>query len=249
MAQARDSFLTVVERELGSDGSGAAGDEFGGASGKTGQGMPTTNPGNFLFATGVECSYPTIKNGAVRRDQLEECGHYKYWREDLHLVQEMGIRALRYGLPYHKIHLGPGKYDWDFSDAVMREMQALGIAPILDLMHFGVPDWVGNFQNPELPLLFADYAEQVALRYPWVRAYTPVNEIYVTAKHSRPRRHLERAVEVRSSVRNGAQALRRRLHFRHAAYRQAPLRRALSSKVNQRNTSTTAAPNRAPTSR
>jgi beta-glucosidase/6-phospho-beta-glucosidase/beta-galactosidase len=51
-------------------------------------------------------------------------------------------------------------------------------------MHFGLPDWLGNFQNPELPIHFADYAETVARRYPWVRFYTPVNEIYVTARAS-----------------------------------------------------------------
>ena len=66
----------------------------------------------------------------------------------------------------------------------MKEMKTLGITPILDLMHFGVPDWLGNFQNPELPIHFANYAEEVAKRYPWVRYYTPVNEIYVTAKKS-----------------------------------------------------------------
>ena len=63
-------------------------------------------------------------------------------------------------------------------------MQRLEITPILDLLHFGVPDWVGNFQNPELPIHFADYAEAVAQRYPWVRYYTPVNEIYVSARLS-----------------------------------------------------------------
>jgi hypothetical protein len=36
----------------------------------------------FIFATGIECSYPTIhtKKGRRRVDQLEKCGHYRYWR-------------------------------------------------------------------------------------------------------------------------------------------------------------------------
>jgi beta-glucosidase/6-phospho-beta-glucosidase/beta-galactosidase len=137
-----------------------------------------------MFATGIECSAPTIQNGRVRRDLLEECGHYDRWQEDLHLVRDLGVGYLRYGLPYHKIHLGPGLYDWSFADMVMQEMQRLGIVPILDLLHFGVPDWLGNFQNPELPLHFADYAESVARRYPWIRYFTPVNEIYVSARLS-----------------------------------------------------------------
>ena len=141
-------------------------------------------PGVFMFATGIECSNPTIGRGRVRRDLLEECGHYRHWRDDLRLVRELGLRFLRYGLPNHRVHVGPGRYDWSFADVVMAEMQHLGIEPILDLMHFGLPDWLGDFQNPEMPEHFADYAAAVAARYPWVRLYTPVNEMYVTARIS-----------------------------------------------------------------
>ncbi|MGI8546240.1 MAG: family 1 glycosylhydrolase [Gemmatimonadaceae bacterium] len=176
------SFLDIVRRAHGGDN--YAGDEYGGAAGSNGSGLPTGGPSNFMFATGIECSYPTIEHGRVRRDELEECGHYERWREDLGLVKELGLKVLRYGLPYHRMHLGPAKYDWEFADQVMAEMRRLRIEPILDLMHFGVPDWIGNFQNPELPTSFAEYTAAVAERYPWVRCYTPVNEIYVTARVS-----------------------------------------------------------------
>ena len=43
----------------------------------------------------------------------------------------------------------------------MAEIKRLGITPILDLLHFGIPDWMGDFQNPDFPLLFADYAGAV----------------------------------------------------------------------------------------
>jgi len=176
------SFLTAVNKRFGAGN--YAGDEHGGAGGTVGRGLPSGAPGNFMFATGIECSYPTIDKGKTRRDLLDECGHYARWEEDLGLVKEMGLKVLRYGLPYYKIHLGPGRYDWEFADKALNEINRLGITPILDLMHFGVPDWLGNFQNPELPVHFADYCGAVAERYPWVRYYTPVNEIYVTAKFS-----------------------------------------------------------------
>ncbi len=175
-------FLDLIQAHY--SGVGYPGDQYGGAAGADGHGLPTNSPRNFMFATGIECSYPTIEQGRVRRDLLAECGHYRHWQKDLHLVKELGLNVLRYGLPYHLIHLGAGSYDWSFADTVMHEMQKLGITPILDLLHFGVPDWLGNFQNPELPLHFADYCEAVAQRYPWVRYYTPVNEIYVTARIS-----------------------------------------------------------------
>ena len=177
-----DDFLEILKQR--GDAAGNPGDEFGGAGSGSGGGLPTDLANNFWFATGIECSYPTIDGGKTRRDLLEECGHYQHWQKDLALVKDLGLRFLRYGLPYYSIHQGPGRYDWTFADLVMAEMQRLEITPILDLLHFGVPDWLGNFQNPELPLHFADYAEAVAERYPWVRFYTPVNEIYVSAKAS-----------------------------------------------------------------
>ena len=160
-----------------------------GCAGPAGQGV---RPGgrrawDFAFATGIECSNPRVVDprlGPIRRDLLEECGHYANWRRDLELVKELGTPVLRYGLPNHLVHLGPGRYDWSFADEALAEIKRLGIAPILDLMHFGVPDWMGDFQNPDMPPLFAEYAGAAAERYPWVRGYTPVNEMYVAARNS-----------------------------------------------------------------
>ena len=103
------------------------------------------NTQRFIFATGIECSYPTIEttHGKKRRDQMEECGHYKYWREDLQLTVDLGIRFLRYGPPYYRIHLGADKYDWNWTDEVLPKMKELDIVPVIDLCHFGVPDWIG----------------------------------------------------------------------------------------------------------
>ena len=177
-----NGFLDIINRKFGDGNYG--GDEYGGASGATGRGLPTGSPGEFAFATGIECSNPRIANGTIRRDQLAECGHYDRWREDFDLVRGLGLKVLRYGLPNHLTHLGPGRYDWSFADQVMPAMRERGIKPVMDLLHFGLPDWLGDFQNPELPIHFAAYAGAVAERYPWVRHWTPVNEIYVTARIS-----------------------------------------------------------------
>ena len=141
----------------------------------------------FLFATGIENSYPviTLPDGSRHRvDEMEKTGHYAHWREDLGLVKDLGIDVLRYGPPYHRTHLGPGRYDWEFTDQVFGEMRRLGIEPIVDLCHFGVPDWLGDFQNPEFPNLFAEYAKAFAERFPWITLYTPVNEMFVAANFS-----------------------------------------------------------------
>ena len=138
----------------------------------------------FLFATGIENSSPTINNGGTRIDEMEKCGHYDRWKEDIALVDDLGVHFLRYGVPLHRVYIGPEKFDWEFSDLAFGELRSRNIAPIADLCHFGIPDWLGNFQNPEFPECFANYARAFASRYPWIQLYTPVNEMFITATFS-----------------------------------------------------------------
>src|SRR4051794_28225541 len=137
-----------------------------------------------MFATGIENSIPTINHGKTRVDEMEVCGHYERWREDFDCVAEIGINYLRYGPPIHKTYLGPNKFDWEFVDLTLAYLRRRDITPIVDLCHFGVPDWLGNFQNPDFPRLFADYAAAFAERFRWVQLYTPVNEMFICATFS-----------------------------------------------------------------
>ncbi len=136
---------------------------------------------NFMFATGIENSIPTIHDGRTRVDQMAASFHYDRWEDDFDCVEALGIEYLRYGPPLHRTYLGPGKYDWSFADETFAELKRREIMPIVDLCHFGVPDWIGNFQNTDFPRLFADYAGAFAERFPWVQLYTPVNEMFICA--------------------------------------------------------------------
>lgn len=152
--------------------------------------IPRTQARHFMFATGIENSYPTIElpDGRTQRvDEMERTLHYQHWCKDFELVKSLGIDYLRYGPPYYSTHAGPGRYDWTFADETFGALQEMGITPIADLCHFGVPDWIGNFQNPDWPELFAEYATAFVERFPWVRLYTPVNEIMVAAVNSADR--------------------------------------------------------------
>lgn len=137
-----------------------------------------------MFATGIENSIPTINGGRTRVDQMDSCGHYRQWRTDFDCVEELGIRFLRYGPPLHTTYRAPGRYDWAFADETLEDLRQRDIVPIVDLCHFGVPDWIGNFQNPDFPELFARYAGAFAERYPWVQLYTPINEMFICAVFS-----------------------------------------------------------------
>ncbi len=136
----------------------------------------------FMFATGIENSYPMV--GGKRVDEMAKCGHYRHWRTDFDLVEDIGLQFLRYGPPIYTTWLGDGRYDWDFADLTMQDLYRRNIVPIVDLCHFGVPDWIGDFQNPDFCHLFARYAKDFAARFPWVQLYTPVNEMFICAMFS-----------------------------------------------------------------
>ena len=145
------------------------------------------NGTHFIFATGIENSYPTVRDASgarVRVDEMEKCRHYTAWRTDFALVEELGTNFLRYGPPIHRTWLGDGRYDWEFVDLTFGDLKRRDITPIVDLCHFGVPDWIGDFQNPDFPARFAGYARAFAARFPWVQFYTPVNEMYICATFS-----------------------------------------------------------------
>ena len=146
-----------------------------------------SNMPQFMFATGIENSYPVIRdrNGRpFRQDEMAKTRHYQCWREDFRLLGELGIQYLRYGPPYFSTHTGPGRYDWDFADETLGALEQQKVTVIADLCHFGVPDWIGDFQNPDWPPLFAQYARSFAERFPWIQFFTPVNEIYIAACYS-----------------------------------------------------------------
>ena len=119
-----------------------------------GEGHGHTTARHFIFCTGIENSYPVItaKDGqSLRRDGMALSHHYERWREDFQLVKGLGINFLRTGPPYYRCHTGPERYDWSWPDETFPVLHKMQIHPIVDLCHFGVPDWVGGFQDPEWP--------------------------------------------------------------------------------------------------
>lgn len=146
-------------------------------------GRPAGVHPRFLFATGIENSYPRLPNGS-RHDQLERCGHYDWWGEDFGLAQSLGVDALRYGPAWYRTNPAPGRFDWSSVDDQMAWLREAGILVMADLCHFGVPDWIDGLKDPALPIHLAAYAREFAKRYPWVHHFTPVNEIFVAANFS-----------------------------------------------------------------
>jgi beta-glucosidase/6-phospho-beta-glucosidase/beta-galactosidase len=137
----------------------------------------------FIFATGIECSAPVVAGG-VRHDQLLSTGHWTRYAEDAALIRAMGIPYVRYGIPFHVVAREAGRFDWDWTDRALEVLRDEGIAPIVDLLHFGVPDDIGGIGDPRLVGRYLGFVEAFVQRYPWVRWFTPVNEPYITALFS-----------------------------------------------------------------
>jgi dTDP-4-dehydrorhamnose reductase len=109
-------------------------------------------------------------------DQMELSGHMA---RDLELFSELGIHALRCGLLWERHDLDPS---WQWADAYLSAFDQSGMRPILGLVHHGSGPKHTSLLDPEFAPKLAHYAGEVAARYPWVRAYTPVNEPHTTAR-------------------------------------------------------------------
>ncbi|HEU4754608.1 MAG TPA: family 1 glycosylhydrolase, partial [Armatimonadota bacterium] len=144
-----------------------------------------TAPACFYWATGIEDTFITAPWPATGRtlDEYELTGHYEHWRQDQQLMRELGVRIARYGIPWHRINPGAGKWDWSWADQALEGLLELGIDPILDLVHYGVPAWIeGAFLNPDFAERMGEYAGRAAERYRGrIRWYTPLNEPRITA--------------------------------------------------------------------
>src|SRR3954451_11759634 len=89
---------------------------------------------SFIWLTGIEDTFitaPWPKTGRTL-DEYELTGHYEKWREDLDLMASLGVKAARYGIPWHRIEPARGQWDFSFADQTLNHLLELGIEPIVD---------------------------------------------------------------------------------------------------------------------
>ncbi|OPG11125.1 GH1 family beta-glucosidase [Microbispora sp. GKU 823] len=118
------------------------------------------------------------------------CDHYARHREDVRLMQDLGIAAYRFSVSWPRVLPeghgrvnGPGL---DFYDRLVDELLEAGIAPYATLYHWDLPQALqdrGGWTSREVPRHFADYARVVYDRIgdrvdtwftfnePWVAAF------------------------------------------------------------------------------
>ncbi|HEV2705123.1 MAG TPA: family 1 glycosylhydrolase [Pyrinomonadaceae bacterium] len=143
------------------------------------------DPEDFIWASGIEDTFvPQVKPGHRPLDEYQLMGHYVHWREDLALARELGLDALRWGVPWYRVEPQPGEFDWGWTDEVIPYMvEELGITPIIDLMHYGTPFWLTrSFIDKNYPRAVASYSAAFVRRYhSLIKWYTPLNEPLVNS--------------------------------------------------------------------
>ncbi len=131
---------------------------------------------------GVECTVNRV--GDRYYDQMALSGH-AVRPEDLLLVAELGIRTLRQPVLWEYVAPDrPDRPNWTWTDERLGLLRQLEIRPIVGLLHHGSGPRYTNLMDLHFPEKLAVYARQVAERYPWVEAWTPVNEPLTTARFS-----------------------------------------------------------------
>lgn len=129
---------------------------------------------------GIECTVNRI--GDTYQDQLHRNGHH-HRVGDLEAVAALGLQTLRYPLIWERCAPDqPDQLDWRWSDERLAELRRLRIQPIVGLIHHGCGPRYATFDQPAFEHELPRFARAVAERYPWVNAYTPVNEPLTTAR-------------------------------------------------------------------
>ncbi|MBS1815011.1 MAG: glycoside hydrolase [Acidobacteria bacterium] len=113
-------------------------------------------------------------------DQMQISGH-AHRPEDYELFANLGIRTLRFGALWERHELDPS---WQCTDQHLACLRERNIRPIAGLIHHGSGPRHTSLLDREFPSKLAKYAASFAQRYPWIDAYTPVNEPNTTARFS-----------------------------------------------------------------
>jgi dTDP-4-dehydrorhamnose reductase len=131
---------------------------------------------------GHECTVTRV--GGTFHDQTVRSGH-QHRIEDLDRFAALGLKALRYPVLWERVApRSPEECDWSWTDERLARIRQLGMRPIAGLLHHGSGPRYTSLVDPAFAPLFARYARAAAERYPWVEAWTPINEPLTTARFS-----------------------------------------------------------------
>lgn len=181
----------------------------------------TVVPSFSIFRTflqaGFECSSHKRRSGE-RLDLLRSTKHDCFTKRDYERLRALGVETVRVGARWHLIEQRPREYNFESLAALFDAARETGIELILDLLHFGWPDFVDPFSR-SFPNNFGRFV-QALTRYVKARGgccsmFAPINEIsflswaggevaainpYAVGRGAELKRNLVRAAAVASEI-------------------------------------------------
>lgn len=131
---------------------------------------------------GVECTVNRV--GDRWFDQLRRSGH-RDRLTDLDRFAALGLEALRMPVLWESVApAGLASADWSWPIWRLERLRALGIRPIVGLVHHGSGPAGTDLLDESFVEGLARFARCAAERFPWVEEWTPVNEPLTTARFS-----------------------------------------------------------------
>jgi dTDP-4-dehydrorhamnose reductase len=129
---------------------------------------------------GAECTINRL--GDRFFDQSERSGHNRR-AEDLDRLASLGIKALRYPLLWETFAAAsdPERL-WAWHDARLERLRAVGVRPIVGLVHHGSGPLGKDLLRDAFVEGVAAHAAAAAARHPWIADWTPINEPLTTAR-------------------------------------------------------------------
>lgn len=119
---------------------------------------------------------------------LVACEHIKRWRDDVRLINDLGVDAYRFSIAWGRVINKDGSVNQEglqFYIDLVDALCELGIAPHVTLYHWDLPQFLqdkGGWLNRDIIYHFADYAEVVVQALGnKVVSYATINEPFCSA--------------------------------------------------------------------
>lgn len=117
------------------------------------------------------------------------CDHYHRWRDDIRIMEELGLSAYRFSVAWPRVLPGgsgtANQAGLDFYDRLVDGLLEAGIEPFVTLYHWDHPQCIedaGGWRVRDTAHAFADYAAAVEARLgDRVRHWLTLNEPWVVA--------------------------------------------------------------------
>jgi beta-glucosidase len=143
-------------------------------------------------ATRLPCIWDTFcaTPGKIRdgSDGSQACEHVKLWREDVDLIESLGVDAYRLSISWPRVMHKDGSLNpqgVQFYTDLLDELNRRGIKTFVTLYHWDLPQHIednGGWLNRETAYLFADYADKITQAFgDRVYSYATFNEPFCSS--------------------------------------------------------------------